>query len=116
MVTDAERACFEAGVKFGTLYHQFAGAPVSPASAESLAAAMEESIENQPFCESVTVDVQADVLAEAVDSGSADYVEFTGRFVEVEIVVVHEGVEVVAEMAMHDGYPLMEPVSVSDRG
>ncbi|MFB6121436.1 MAG: dihydroneopterin aldolase family protein [Halobacteriaceae archaeon] len=116
MVTDAERACFEAGVKFGSLYHQFAGAPVGPESVESLAAAIEESIENQPYCESVTVEPQMDVLADAIAAGSADYVEFTGRFVEVEIVVVHEGVEVVAEMAMDDGYPLMEPVSVSDRG
>ena len=116
MVSDAERACFEAGVKFGSLYHQFAGTPVSLASADSLATAMAESIENQPFCESVTVDVAEDELADAIAASSADYVEFTGRLAEVEIVVVHEGVEVVAEMAMQDGYPLMEPISVSDGG
>ena len=53
--TDAEQAAFEAGIKFGALYHQFAGTPVSTESAESLATAMAESIENQPFCENVEV-------------------------------------------------------------
>ena len=103
MVTDAQQACFEAGIKFGALYHQFAGTPVSPASAESLEAAIEESIENQPFCERVTVDI----LTENLDT-SHGYTELTGEYMEVELVVDHEGHEVVAEMAMHDGYPLME--------
>ena len=112
--TDPQVACFEAGIKFGSLYHQFAGTPVSPASAASLAAAMEEAIENQPHCESVTVDVREDALAEAVAEGPAEYTELTGRFFEVEIHIAYEGVEVVAGMAMADGYPLMEDVAVED--
>jgi len=113
--TDPQVACFEAGIKFGSLYHQFAGTPVSPASAASLAAAMEEAIENQPHCESVTVDVREDALAEAVAEGPAEYTELTGRFFEVETHIVYEGVEVVAGMAMADGYPLMEVRSVRKR-
>ncbi|WP_327050886.1 dihydroneopterin aldolase family protein [Halomicrococcus gelatinilyticus] len=105
----SETACFEAGVKFGALYHQFAGTPVSPDTADSLARAMEESIENQPFCESVTVDVLTDELADAIDHG---YTELTGRFMEVEIVVEQDGVEVVARMEMEDGYPLMRVADV----
>jgi hypothetical protein len=110
--TDAQVACFEAGVKFGSLYHQFAGAPVSPDSAASLAAAVEESIENQPHCASVTVDVREDVLAER--AAAHGYTEFTGDLFEAEVVVDHEGVEVVARMAMQDGYPLMEVAAVRD--
>jgi hypothetical protein len=113
--TDPQVACFEAGIKFGSLYHQFAGTPVSPASAPSLAAAMEEAIENQPHCESVTVDVREDALAEAVAEGPAEYTELTGRFFEAEIHIAYEGVEVVAGMAMADGYPLMEVRSVRKR-
>jgi hypothetical protein len=113
--TDPQVACFEAGIKFGSLYHQFAGTPVSPASAPSLAAAMEEAIENQPHCESVTVDIREDALADAVAEGSAEYTELTGRFFEVEMHIAYEGVEVVAEMAMADGYPLMEVVAVRER-
>jgi hypothetical protein len=108
MATEAEQACFEAGIKFGALYHQFAGTPVSPASAPSLETAIEEAIENQPFCESVTVDILEDEL-----DTTHGYTELTGEYMEVELVVADEGREVVAEMAMEDGYPLMELASVS---
>ena len=107
--TGAEIACFEAGIKFGSLYHQFAGTPVSPESADSLARAMETAIENQPHCESVTVEMDDDALAAAADG---DYTELTGRFMTVKIVVVREGRTVTARMAMDDGYPLMEVESV----
>ena len=107
MPTDAEQACFEAGIKFGSLYHQFAGTPISLDSADSLATAMEEAIENQPYCQAVTVDIQREELEAALAEGPADYTEFTGRFAEIEIVVDYEGSEVVATMEMDDGYPLM---------
>jgi hypothetical protein len=110
MVTDAQQACFEAGIKFGSLYHQFAGTPVSPDSAPSLERAMAEAIENQPFCESVSVDVDVDALADA--AGDNGYVELTGRFMEVEMQVEYEGVVVHTAMEMEDGYPLMRLVAV----
>jgi len=110
--TAAERACFEAGIKFGSLYHQFAGTPVSATSAASLEHAIEEAIENQPHCEQVTVDIDTDALAAEIAEGSATYTELTGRFMEVTVVVEREGHEVVAEMAMEDGYPLMSIASV----
>jgi hypothetical protein len=100
-----EAACFEAGIKFGSLYHQFAGTPVSPESAASLAAAMEEAIENQPACEAVRVTIDEDAIADA--TGAEGYTELTGAFLTVEIDVVHQGVDVRARMAMADGYPRM---------
>ncbi|MFP9190275.1 dihydroneopterin aldolase family protein [Natronosalvus vescus] len=111
----AEQACFEAGIKFGSLYHQFAGTPISLESVDSLARAMESAIENQPHCASVTVDVRTDALTEALEASSADYTELTGRFIEVEIVVDYDDVEVVTRMAMDDGYPLMRLESVRQR-
>ncbi|WIV68416.1 dihydroneopterin aldolase family protein [Natrialbaceae archaeon AArc-T1-2] len=110
--TGAERACFEAGIKFGSLYHQFAGTPVSPASAASLETAIEEAIENQPHCEAVRVDILREELADALEDSSADYTELTGRFLEVEIDVDYEGRTVHTRMEMDDGYPLMRIVSV----
>jgi hypothetical protein len=110
MVTDAQRACFEAGIKFGSLYHQFAGTPVSPDSAASLERAMAEAIENQPYCESVDVDVDAAALAEAADDHG--YVELTGRFMEVAMRIDYEGVVARTRMEMVDGYPLMRLVAV----
>ena len=105
--TDAHEACFEAGIKFGTLYHQFAGTPVSPDSAASLERAMAEAIENQPYCDEVRVDILEDVLAAALSEQSAEYTELTGRFMEVEIVVRYEEYEVVTSMAMDGDYPRM---------
>ncbi|APX98258.1 dihydroneopterin aldolase family protein [Natronorubrum daqingense] len=113
--TDAEAACFEAGIKFGTLYHQFAGTPISLESAPSLATAMEDSIENQPHCDRVTVSVRTDELEAALAESAADYTELTGRFLEVEIVVDYEGCEVLTRMEMEDGYPLMRIDSVRGR-
>ena len=110
--TDAEIACFEAGIKFGTLYHQFAGTPVSPDSAASLERAIEESIENQPHCTAVTVEIRREELETELAESAADYTELTGRFLEVEIVVEYESQEVTTRMEMEDGYPLMRVVSV----
>ena len=112
--TDSQVACFEAGIKFGSLYHQFAGTPVSPSSADSLARAMAEAIENQPHCESVSVDVREDPLREAIDEAGADYTELTGRFLDVEMTIDYEGVAVETSMAMDDGYPLMQVDDVDE--
>jgi hypothetical protein len=106
--TTAQTACFEAGIKFGSLYHQFAGAPVSPASSDSLARAMEESIGNQPFCTDVDVEILDEALEAALEEQSADYTELTGRFMEVEIEIEYGGRRVVAAMEMDGDYPRME--------
>ena len=110
MPTDAETAAFETGIKFGALYHQFAGTPVSPQSAASLEIAIEESIENQPHARAVSVDIDTDRL-EAV-SEDHGYVELTGEYMDVEVVVDYDGVKATAEMSMVDGYPLMQLVDV----
>lgn len=108
--TDAETACFEAGIKFGALYHQFAGTPVSPGSADSLARAIEAAIENQPHCTDVTVTMDDAAIA---DSAAAHgYTELTGRFMTVEVRVERAGVTVVSRMTMEDDYPRMRVVSV----
>ena len=106
-VSIAERACFEAGIKFGSLYHQFAGTPVSPASAATLERAIENAIENQPACERVVVDIDTEALADEIADSVAAYTELSGRFVTATVTVALEGCTVTAEMALEDGYPLM---------
>ncbi|MFA1610151.1 dihydroneopterin aldolase family protein [Halobellus rubicundus] len=114
MPTDTERASFEAGIKFGSLYHQFAGTPVSPDSAESLGRAMEEAIENQPHCVDVDVTVRTDRIAAELDSQSAEYTELTGRFLDVEMRIEYEGVTARTKMEMEGDYPLMRLVAVEE--
>ena len=111
MATDPQQACFEAGIKFGSLYHQFAGTPVSPSSTRSMETAMAESIENQPHCEEVTVDIHDDRVADAIDHENG-YTELTGSLMDVEMRIDYEGVAIRTRMTMEDGYPLMELVEV----
>ncbi len=112
MPTNAQEACFEAGIKFGSLYHQFAGTPLTPESAGSLATAMEEAIENQPFCESVTVDIHEDRIEDAIDHDEG-YTELTGTLMDVEMRIEYGDEVVRTEMTMDDGYPRMRLVSVA---
>jgi len=109
-----QTACFEAGIKFGSLYHQFAGTPVSPDSATSVERAMEEAVENQPYCESVTVDIRRDDLAADLAARSADYAELTGRYMDVEVIVEYEDCTVRTSMAMDGDYPRMRVDEVTE--
>lgn len=112
--TPPQTACFEAGIKFGSLYHQFAGTPVSPDSSASLARAIEESIENQPYCTAVDVEILDDALRAHLAEQSADYTELTGRFMAVEMTIEYDEYTAVASMSMDGDYPLMELDEVSD--
>lgn len=109
--TANQQACFELGIKFGSLYHQFAGTPVSPSSAPSLVRAMEEAIENQPYCTSVNVRIRTDVLEADLDEG---YTELSGRHLDTEITVEYDGIEASADIVMDGDYPRMRLLGVDD--
>ena len=110
MPTDAETASFETGIKFGTLFHQFVGTPVSEDSAASLETAIEEAIENQPYCTDVVVDIDEEAVA--ADAGPFGYTGLVGRHMEVTVEVDYEGERATARMAMEDGYPMMRLIEV----
>lgn len=52
---DRDRAAFEAGIKLGTIYHQFVGAPVTRDTARDLERAIEAGTRVQPMVEDVRV-------------------------------------------------------------
>ncbi|ERG99678.1 MAG: uncharacterized protein conserved in archaea [Haloquadratum sp. J07HQX50] len=110
--SEIETACFETGIKFGSLYHQFAGTPVSPASAGSLEAAMEDAIENQPYCQEVQVRIHRDRLERAIAAQSVAYTELTGEFFDVEMRINAADTDIIAIMEMQDDYPQMEITSI----
>ncbi|MCJ2531352.1 MAG: dihydroneopterin aldolase family protein [Candidatus Thermoplasmatota archaeon] len=80
--TDAERAAFEAGIKLGSLFHQYVGAPVSPENAESLAHTIEEGTRLQPFVENVRVRIDP---TRGGTEGSFPYRPLTGEMLDVEV-------------------------------
>src|SRR3989442_2302311 len=51
--TDRDRAAFEAGIKLGSIAHQYVGAPLTEASAPSVQPAVEGSTRVQPLVERV---------------------------------------------------------------
>ncbi len=107
MCSDSERATFEAGIKLGTIYHQFVGVPVNADNVETLEKAMESGSMVQPFVESVKVRIDRTKLREKVSEFG--YVSLTGDMLDVSIAVrynntlVEAGMKFVREM----NYPLM---------
>lgn len=101
-----ERACFEVGIKFGSLYHQFVGTPISPESAASLEAAIAESIANQPHCTAIEVSIDREQVRDRIDD-QWGYTELAGSMLDCRIEVAVEGASAVATIEEIDGYPEM---------
>jgi len=53
--TDLDRAAFEAGIKLGSIAHQYVGTPLTSATAPSLERAIEAATRVQPLVERVRV-------------------------------------------------------------
>ena len=104
---DSERAAFEAGIKMGTIYHQFVGVPVSSESVDTLEKAIEEGCKVQPFVESVQVRIDRSRLKSK--KGQFDYVSLTGEMLDVHLVVRYGNSRVKARMQLVEEmhYPLM---------
>jgi hypothetical protein len=105
--TSRERAVFEAGIKMGTIYHQFIGTPVSLKNADLLERSIENSIMIQPYAISCTVKINREALGEKKDQ--YDYVSLMGEMLEVEVTIQYEDIEAKAGMtySKKHNYPIM---------
>lgn len=102
-----ERAAFEAGIKLGTIYHQFVGTPVASSNVDSLEKAIEEGVMVQPFVEKVKVRIDRSQLREK--KNEFDYQTLTGNMISVELTIRMDDVRAVTVMRYIDelNYPLM---------
>ncbi len=102
-----ERAVFEAGIKMGTIYHQFVGTPFGRDTVESLERSIEEAVSVQPYVESVKVRIDRSVLSGGSDRYS--YCSLTGEMIDAAVTISLEGTRVTAEMRYDPelDYPLM---------
>jgi hypothetical protein len=105
--TDSERAVFEAGIKLGTVYHQFVGAPISQKNVEVMEQAIAEGAKVQPFVKDAIVRIDRSRLREK--STEFDYLTLTGDMLDVTLSVKFREVEVICEMKHIEemDYPLM---------
>ena len=80
---------FEAGIKLGTIYHQFVGTPLSSTSVESLERAIQDGVRVQPFVKDVKVHISREALRRKSDE--YDYQTLTGPMMEVTLTVKMDG-------------------------
>ncbi|MDR1404966.1 MAG: dihydroneopterin aldolase family protein [Candidatus Methanoplasma sp.] len=102
-----ERAMFEAGIKMGTIYHQFVGVPVDQNSVGVLEDAIEKGVLVQPYVESVKIRINRDILGPKKDAYS--YCSLSGDMLDVILVIKINDTRVKAEMRYDSvlKYPLM---------
>ena len=102
-----ERALFEAGIKLGTIYHQFVGVPLDQDSVDALEGAIEKGVLVQPYVESVRVRIDRSIFGPKKDEYS--YHSLSGDMLDVVLVIRVDDVRVTAEMRYDPvlKYPLM---------
>lgn len=112
--TVRERALFEAGIKMGTIYHQFVGVPVDASSVDILEKSIEKGVLVQPYVEDVKVSIDRSPFKTKNDEYS--YVSLTGNMLDVKLIIRIDNVKVTAEMRFNKNlnYPLMYISDVSE--
>lgn len=105
--TVRERAMFEAGIKMGTIYHQFVGVPVDLSNVDILERSIEQGVLVQPYVEDVKVHIDRSHFRPKSDEYG--YMSLTGNMLDVMLVIVIDDIRVTAEMRyLKDlNYPLM---------
>jgi hypothetical protein len=106
MITERDRAIFEAGIKLGALYHQWVGTPISRKSAGSVESAIEKAVILQPYVEQITVRLDRTLMTQNVFG----YSELSGLMFDVEIMTRVGFAYCRARLAPENGYPLMRVV------
>ncbi len=105
--TASERAAFEAGIKMGTIYHQFVGTPLSMENVEYLERAIEESVKVQPFVKDVKVRIDRTRIRKK--SGFYKYLTLRGEMLNIELEVQYEDKIAICKLEYVEdmNYPLM---------
>lgn len=105
--TKAERTAFEAGIKLGTIYHQFIGAPVTSTNVKDLEKAIENGAKVQPFVSKVKVRIDRSCLRKM--KALYSYKTLTGPMLNVDLVVRYGDVEAITKLKhiKSINYPLM---------
>ena len=103
---DRDRAVFEAGVKLGSIYHQYVGAPLTRATARDLERAIESAARVQPMVEDVRVRIDRKRLRER---GPYKYASLSEEMLHAEVTVRIGGVRATAVLRYVPelDYPLM---------
>ena len=105
--SEGERAAFEAGIKLGTIYHQFIGTPISTKNVDLLEKTIAEGTRIQPFVKDAEVHIDREKLRSK--RGEFDYDSLSGEMLSVRLEIAYGGVQLTARMQNIPAirYPLM---------
>lgn len=105
--TDRERALFEAGIKMGTIYHQFVGTPVNLDTVDSLEEGIARAISVQPYVVAVQISINRSSFVK--DGDRYSYKSLTGEMIDAVVSIAVGDTRVTAEMRYDETlrYPLM---------
>ncbi|MFZ2411700.1 MAG: dihydroneopterin aldolase family protein [Candidatus Methanoperedens sp.] len=107
-VNERDIAVFEAGIKLGALYHQFAGTPISVDTVDGLERIIEDSVGVQPHVRSVSVSIDREMV-EKKQNPKFKYCELEGRMLHVSLQVLYKSTIAHVELAYdaEKDYPMM---------
>ena len=105
--TDRERAAFEAGIKLGSLFHQFIGTPITVDNVADLENAITKSVRVQPFVKDVRVRIHRELLTKK--KHHYDYNTLTGEMLNVILRIKYKDITLKAQLDFKGdlNYPLM---------
>jgi hypothetical protein len=105
--TEKERAIFEAGVKLGSIYHQYTGIPINDNNVEFLEMAIEKAVAAQPFVSKVKVTIDRRKVGRA--KSTYKYKTLLGEMMDVRLHIKYGNAVVEGKMAWVASmrYPLM---------
>jgi hypothetical protein len=105
--TDKERAIFEAGVKLGSIYHQYTGIPINSSNVDSLEGAIEKAVAAQPFVTLARVNIDRRKVGKA--KPAYKYKTLLGDMMDVTLHIKYGKALVEGKMAWVSSmkYPLM---------
>ncbi len=105
--SDKERAIFEAGVKLGSIYHQYTGIPINDSNVEFLERAIEKAVSAQPFVTKVNVNIDRRKVGRS--KPAYKYKTLLGDMMDVKINIKYGKALVEGRMAWVSSmkYPLM---------
>lgn len=110
-ITDRERACFEAGIKLGAIFHSLIGLPV--VNKEEAITAIQEGIiasfKNQPFVRDLSLQVHVGSGKDYTKRHEFDYTLIKEHMIDLALEIQYKQTRVAARIQWIPelGYPLM---------
>lgn len=105
--TDGERAAFEAGIKLGSLFHQFIGVPIDRDNVSDIERAMTSAVSTQPHVLEAKVSIDREEMMGSLSN--LGYCPLNGKMIRARVKVEINGVKcsAVLEYDRYLDYPLM---------